>query len=59
MKKFAAIAVLMLVYMNAAVFLAACIANKPFSFGLIPNVAIPILCAFAACAAGRRRLGQP
>ena len=58
-KKFAMIAILMLVYMNAAVFLAACIADKPFSFGLIPNVAIPILCAFAACAAGRRRLGQP
>ncbi len=59
MKKFAAIAVLMLVYMNAAVFLAACIANKPFCFGLIPNVAVPLLCAFAACAAGRRRQGQP
>ena len=59
MKKFAMIAILMLVYMNAAVFLAACIADKPFSFGLIPNVVIPILCAFAACAAGRRRLGQP
>ena len=48
MKKFILFVVVMLVAMNAAIFLGTYVAGNPFEFSFIFNVVAPLICALSS-----------
>ena len=58
MKKLVLNVVLMLVAINAAIFLGTYVAGKPFEFNYIFNLVTPVICAVAAWETEQRKSKQ-
>ena len=58
MKKLVLNVVLMLVAMNAAIYLGTFVAGKPFEFNFIFNLVTPVICAVAAWQTEQKKTRQ-
>ncbi len=59
MKKLVLNVILMLVAMNAAIYLGICVAGTSFEFNFILNLVAPIICAVAAWETEQKKAEQP